>query len=122
MAASATPKNKVVDEKEALAKVEPLAKLLGKTAGQIWKVFVKRYIAKGVAELFCACVITWLDFDKLWTHHFGWFCIPFAVVLILMFDCIQLLINPAYYAMADVENAIKRNTGKKNEVTIYNNR
>lgn len=120
---AANKKTQPVDEKEALGKVEPIAKLLGRTAGQIWQIFVKRYIAKGVAELFAATVITILTLDKLWAHHWlYWLCIPFPIVMLLAFDAIQLLINPAYFAMGDVENAIKRNTKKTNEVTIYNNR
>lgn len=119
----AKPANKIVDEKEAISKVEPMAKLLGRTAGQVWSIFVKRYLAKGTAEVFAAGVIAWVSLDKLWTHHWVyWITIPFPVCMLLMFDAIQLLINPAYFAIGDVENAIKRNTTKKNEVSVYNNR
>lgn len=119
----ASKKSKVVNESDALGAVQPLAKALSKTAGQIWQIFVKRYIAKGVAEMFSAIVITVLTLDKLWAHHWlYWLCIPFPIVMLLAFDAIQLLINPAYFAMGDVESAVKRNTTKTNEITVYNNR
>jgi uncharacterized membrane protein len=124
MAASKkTTTDKTVNETDALVAAQPLAKALGKTAGQIWGIFVRKYFAKGVAELFAAIVITTVCVDKLWTHHWVWYItIPFPIAMLLVVDAIQLLINPHYPAMGDVENAIKRNGTKTNEVTIYNNR
>lgn len=117
----ATAKKAKTAEQEAVDKVAPVANLVGRTAKEIWKIFVLRYVAKGVAELFAASVITWLTLDKLWAHHWiYWLCIPFPIVMLLAFDAIQLLINPAYFAMGDVENAIKRNTSKSNEITVIN--
>lgn len=113
---------KVVDEKEAVDKLQPVAKLLGKAAGQVWKIFVMRYVAKGISELFAAAVIIWVTTDKLYANYWLWWLIPFAISVILAFDAIQLLVNPYYFAMDDVEKTLKRATSKTNEVTIYNNR
>lgn len=112
-----------VDEQKAENMLVPFSQTLGKAAGDIWKIFVRRYTAKAVAELFVAIVGTVITLDKLWAHHWVyWLCIPFPIIMLLAYDGIQLLINPAYFAMGDVEETIKRATTKTNEVTIYNNR
>lgn len=103
-----TKKVKSVEE-EALAKLDPFAEGLKKTVEQLWGIFVRRYIAKGVAELFGAGVIAWLTYVKLWQDHWVyWLCIPFPAIMVLAIDAIQLLINPHYYAMNDVAATIKR--------------
>ena len=96
-------------EQEALTKVEPIAKLLGKTAGQLWKVFVMRYIAKGVAQIFLAIFLNWVCYIFLWHQHSYnyWMLIPLIVGGILVYDAIQLLFNPYYFAMNDVMYRLK---------------
>ena len=115
-------KKQPVDEQEAMNKLVPFSETLGKAAGEVWKIFVRRYLAKGAAEIFVSIVTIIVATDKLWTHHFWYWCIPFVVVMFLAYDAIQLLIDPAYFAMGDVEDTLKRATQKTNEVTIYNNR
>lgn len=100
--------------------LEPLAKGVKSTVGSLWKIFVRRYIAKGVSEMVAAGIIMWLTTDKLWAHHWVWWlCIPFPVCVLLIFDAIQLLINPHYWAMNDIVERIKAERRDNSSVTIY---
>ena len=97
---------KPTTEGEALAKVEPLAKLLGKTAGQIWKVFVMRYVGKGLGEIFLAVALV-----VVCHGYFGynkWMMLgSFVISGVFVYDAIQLLIDPWYFAMNDVAVRLK---------------
>src|ERR1035441_3736221 len=97
----ASKSTKATTEAEGKAAVEPLAKLVGKATSELWKIFVWRYIAKGLGEVFLAVYgsyVGWIYLhqnDRLWV-------IPFLCVSgILIFDAIQLLFNPRYFAMND---------------------
>lgn len=96
-------------EADALQKVEPIAKLLGKTASQLWKIFLFRYIAKGVAQIFLAVFINIICFVYLThSHPYNlWMLIPLAVGGVLVYDAIQLLVDPYYFAMNDVLYRLK---------------
>lgn len=106
-------KKPVPTEAEALQKVEPIAKLLGKTAGQLWKMFVMRYIAKGLAQVFLAVFLNVICYIYLnHQHPYNlWMIIPLAVGGVLVYDAIQLLANPYYYAMNDVLFRLKAEKG-----------
>lgn len=97
----------VPDEEEALQKIEPIAKLLGKTASQLWKMFIMRYVAKGIAQVFLAVFINWVAYIFLWAPHKYWMLAPLGVGGILVYDAIQLLANPYYFAMNDVLYRVK---------------
>jgi hypothetical protein len=104
---------------EALKKIEPLAKLLGKTAGELWKIFVWRYIAKGLGEVFLAIFGSWVGWAYLHQNDRLW-VIPFLCVSgILIFDAIQLLVNPRYFAMNDVIDRLNAERNSKPGMTIY---
>ena len=114
------PAKKKVNEEDVLKTLGPFADGLKKTVGQLWKIFIMRYVAKGLSELFVAGVIAWITTDKLYTHHWVyWLCIPLPIVLLFCLDAIQLLINPAYYAMNDVIERIKKERNTGSDVTIY---
>lgn len=95
-----------------LGALAPLAKVLKSTVGEVWKIFIKRYVAKGLAELFAAIVISGMSVVLL--HITNWLWIPFPFVVVLMFDAIQLLVNPAYFALNDALERI--NDERKVEV------
>lgn len=117
---AAAPKKAKVQE-DVEKQLEPMAKALKKTAEQLFRVYVKRYLAKGIAELFVGIVIAVLTLNKLWANHWVWWlCIPFPIIMLLALDAIQCIINPAYHAIGDVEDLIKRNKKGGSDVTIYN--
>lgn len=100
-------KKSIPSEEEALMKVEPIAKLLGKTATQLWKMFVMRYVAKGVAQIFLAVFLNWVAYIFLWHTHKYYMLIFLTGGGILVYDAIQLLFNPYYFAMNDVLYRLK---------------
>lgn len=92
-------------EADILTKLEPLAKALKIAVGKLWDIFVRRYIAKGVSEIFIALVISAVSLVLLREHPMVLW-VPFVVVAALLYDAIQLLINPAYYAIEDIMDKI----------------
>jgi len=115
------PAKKAVNEQDVLKHLAPFAEGLKKSVGQLWKMFVMRYVAKGIAEVFVAGVTMWIATDKLWTNHWGYWCIPFVISMVLMLDAIQLLINPYYPAMNDVVERLKKESNGSG-ISIINNR
>ena len=102
---------------EGLDAVGPLAKLVGKATGELWKIFVWRYIAKGLGEVFLAAFTSWIGWTYLHQNDRLW-VIPFLCVSgVLIFDAIQLLVNPRYFAMNDVVERVKAE--QKPGMTVY---
>jgi hypothetical protein len=89
------------DVEKALASLGPLASIVGKSAATLWKIFVMKYVAEGLAELGAGILISagsiWLLGDK---NH--WLLIPFAMSTLCAYYAIQHLVNPWYPAMDDV--------------------
>jgi hypothetical protein len=100
-------KNNKTDS-DLMRNLEPFSKALGKAAGQVWKIFVMRYVAKGVSEVFMAFVVSFVSYKSLNAHHSLWMLMPYIVSTILIYDAIQLLINPFYFAMNDVALRLKQ--------------
>jgi hypothetical protein len=96
-----------VDEAQILKSIEPFSKALQKTVGQIWKMFVMRYVAKGLGEIFLAVFVTWIGWYFLRSDHRLWMLPFFIVSGVFIYDAIQLLINPWYFAMNDVAVRLK---------------
>lgn len=103
----AASKTTAADKKSAVNSLEPIAEALGKAAGQLWKMFVMRYVAKGLSEIFIALFIIWtsnyflLPTQKIWHIPF------FLVAGVFVYDAIQLLVDPHYFAMNDVAMRLK---------------
>lgn len=94
-------------QEEVLKSLEPFSKALSKTVGQIWRMFVMRYIAKGIGEIFLSVFIVWIGWYVLDGTHRLWL-IPFLVAAgLFVYDAIQLLIDPQYFAMNDVAVRVK---------------
>lgn len=87
---------------DAIKGLQPLAKVLQRTAEQLWKIFVMRYVAKGLSQVFLAVTLSGFSYLLLHRNHLIWIT-PFVVAsLVLAYDAIQLLVNPYYYALNDV--------------------
>lgn len=104
-----TAEKSVVDSKlpaSIRAGVEALAKGLGVAAIELWSIFVRQYVVKGVTELFTALVLigsgvflaTKVDYYSL---------IAFGLALPFCYGAILLLGNPKYYAINDITRKIK---------------
>jgi hypothetical protein len=90
------------------AGLEALAKGLGVAAIELWSIFVRQYVVKGLTELFTGLVI--VGFGVFLATVFGyWSLIAFAASLPFFYGTILLLGNPKYYAITDI-------TAKINEI------
>lgn len=87
------------------AGIEALAKGLGVAAIELWSIFVRQYVVKGLTELFTAIVLVGSGLF-LW-HIVGyWSLIAFAASLPFFYGTIMLLGNPKYYAITDITEKI----------------
>lgn len=87
------------------AAVEALAKGLGVAAVELWSIFVRQYVVKGLTEVFTALVL--IGAGVFIATQFGyWALIPFALALPFCYGAIMLLGNPKYYAIQDITKKI----------------
>lgn len=99
----------VVDSKlpaSIRAGIEALAKGLGVAAIELWSIFVRQYIVKGVTEVFTALVL--IGAGVFVGFQLGyWAFVPLAAALPFCYGAILLLGNPKYYAIQDITRKIK---------------
>lgn len=94
------------DVENALSSLGPVATLVGKSAGVLWKIFVRKYVAQGVAELAAGIGILWGSVWLLGDHNL-WLFFPAALTVWFVYMAIQHLINPYYSALDDVLAHVK---------------
>jgi len=86
--------------------VEAIAKGLGVAAVELWSIFVRQYVVRGLTELFTAVSLSigaWLAHNAI---HW-WALIPVAIAHFFFYGAILLLGNPKYYAIKDITRKIK---------------
>lgn len=88
------------------AGIEAVAKGLGVAAIELWAIFVRQYVVKGVTELFTALVFVGAGAFLAPKVHY-WALIPFALALPFCYGTILALGNPKYYAIQDITKKIK---------------
>lgn len=88
------------------AGVEAIAKAMGVAAVELWSIFVRQYVVKGVTELFTALVLIGSGIF-LAPRVSYWSLIAFAAALPFCYGTILLLGNPKYYAIQDITKKIK---------------
>lgn len=71
---------------------------------RIWSTLVRRYRAKGFAELFLAIFVSgasWFCLDlNGWNRN--WLLLPLLISGAIVYDAIQLIVNPQYFAANDI--------------------
>lgn len=88
------------------AGIEALAKGLGVAAIELWSIFVRQYIVKGITEVFTALVLIGAGTFLAGKIHY-WALIPLGLALPFCYGAILLLGNPKYYAIQDITRKIK---------------
>lgn len=88
------------------AGVEAIAKAMGVAAVELWSIFVRQYVVKGITEVFTALVLIGGGIF-LATQAGYWALIPFTLALPFCYGAILLLGNPKYYAINDITKKIK---------------
>lgn len=86
--------------------VEAIAKAMGVAAVELWSIFVRQYVVKGITEVFTALVL--IGAGVFLAYRVGyWALIPLAGALPFCYGAIMLLGNPKYYALQDITDKIK---------------
>lgn len=88
------------------AGVEAIAKAMGVAAIELWGIFVRQYVVKGVTEVFTALVLIGAGVFIAFQAGY-WALIPLALALPFCYGAIMLLGNPKYYAIDDITKKIK---------------
>ena len=88
------------------AALESLAKGLGVGAVELWSIFVRQYVVKGLVQVFTALVLIAVGVFIAFQFQY-WALIPFAFALTFCYPAILLLGNPKYYAIQDITKKIK---------------
>lgn len=108
MAAKKDAQKAVIDAQipaSVKAGIEALSKGLGVAAIELWSIFVRQYVVKGVTQLFTAAVLVGSGIF-LCTLVGYWGIIPMALSLPFFYGTILLLGNPKYYAITDITDKI----------------
>ena len=87
------------------AGIEAIAKGLGVAAVELWEIFVRQYIVRGLTEVFTALILVGIGVFLAFQIGY-WSLIPFGLALPLFYGSIQLLGNPKYYAIEDITEKI----------------
>ena len=86
--------------------LEALAKGLGVGAVELWSIFVRQFVVKGLVQVFTAVVLIATGVF-IATQFQYWALIPFGLALTFCYPAILLLGNPKYYAIQDITQKIK---------------
>lgn len=87
------------------AGVEAIAKGLGVAAVELWSIFVRQYVVKGITEVFTALVLIGAGVFIAFQAGY-WALIPLTLALPFCYGAIMLLGNPKYYAINDITKKI----------------
>lgn len=92
-----------------------IAKALGVAAVELWSIFVRQYLVKGITEAFTGvvlCIAAWFLFPYISL----WALVPLALALVFFYGAIQLIGNPKYYALDDIMGRVEKQK-KDNDAT-----
>lgn len=108
MSATTNAQKAVIDAKipaTVKAGLEALAKGLGVAAIELWAIFVRQFVVKGITQLFTGLVF--VGAGVFLATVFGyWSLIAFVLSLPFFYGAILLLGNPKYYAITDITEKI----------------
>lgn len=95
-----------VTKENVMRQLQPLADALKVAVTELWSIFVRQSIVKGISALFTALILTagaWALKDSI--HY--WALIPLVIAIALVYDAIAQLGNPKYYALEDITKRTK---------------
>lgn len=102
-----TTNKDITSQSKAVKALQPLADALKVAVGELWGIFVRQYVVKGLSEAFTA-IIFYTSAYFLAPHVTYFALIPLLVGIYFTYDAINLLGNPKYYALKDIENQVQK--------------
>lgn len=101
-----TKNKESLDAETVVKSLEPIAKGLKVAVGELWSIFVRQYVVKGISEAFTALIILGAALGlKDAIHYYA--LIPVAIAIYLIYDVINLLGNPKYFALEDIAKKVQ---------------
>ena len=98
--------------KNIIELLKPIADTFNVAVKELWGIFVKRYLVKGISEVFTAILITspclYYFNDVDWMVQIT-FSIGLIISIVLVYDAIQLIFNPSYFALNEIIKQVKGN-------------
>ena len=91
--------------KSVQAGLEALGKGMGVAAVELWVIFVKQYVVKGLTELLTAILLVASGL-VLWPLVGYWGLVPIFAAIPFLYGTVMLLANPRYYAIEDITKKI----------------
>lgn len=100
--------------REALDKV---AKMMGVAVSELWGIFVRQYVVRGISELFIAAVfvVVALILSPLVGY---WGLLIASPSLFFFYGAIQYLGNPKYYAIEDIMKKVQDIKGDTKDAIV----
>lgn len=98
--------------------IESVAKGLGVAVTEIWTIFVRQYVVRGLSEAFTA-IVCFAATAVFWQQIGFYAFIPFAVGMAFSYGAIAYLGNPKYYALTDITKRIQEATDKNKSSSSY---
>lgn len=90
---------------ESRKAIDAIAKGMGVAAVELWSIFVRQSVVRGVSELFTAIVL--FGFAFFLKDYIGfWALVPTAIGIALCYGTIHFIGNPKYYALNDITKRI----------------
>lgn len=86
--------------------INAIAKGIGVAATELWTIFVRQYVVKGLSELFTAAILYGSAFFLSGVIGL-WALIPAGFGVAFTYGAIAYLGNPKYYALADITKRIQ---------------
>lgn len=87
--------------------INAIAKGIGVAATELWTIFVRQYVVRGLSELFTAVIFYGLT--AFLAQYIGFYAlIPFVIGVAFTYGAIAYLGNPKYYALADITKRIQQ--------------
>lgn len=92
--------------KSVQAGLEALGKGMGVAAVELWSIFVRQYIVRGLVELFIG--VSLIILSVFLANAAGWWSlVPIVIAHGFFYGAIMLLGNPKYYAIQDITAKLK---------------
>lgn len=91
---------------QVLEAINGAAKLLGVAAVELWGIFVRQYVVRGLNELFTAVILLVASFF-LFPVIGLWILVPIGAAIVLVYGAISYLGNPKYYALEDISERVR---------------
>lgn len=98
--------------------VSAIAKGIGVAATELWSIFVRQYLVRGLAEALTGVVLCVASVFLAKTIGL-YVLIPLSVALVFFYGALLMAGNPKYYALEDISKRIKDFKSEKSQRSYY---